>query len=413
MNILVTGAGGFVGKNLVENLKNIKEGRNRTRPDLLIGEIYEYDKSPDTRAENTLLEEYCQKADFIFHLAGVNRPEDTSEFERGNLGSLACLLETLKKYNNRSPVMLSSSIQAALTGRYKDSPYGESKRAGEELLFRYSRETDVKVLVYRFPNLFGKWCRPNYNSAVATFCHAIANGLDYKVNNQDTRLELVYIDDLVEEMLDALEEKEHRCEYEDTRPIKKEHGHFCFVPVSHTVSLGEIVDLLNMYKETWRQSVIPEIPAGSFEKKLYSTYLSYLPRETMSRPLDMRVDNRGIFTELIKTERCGQVSVNVVRPGNVRGQHWHNSKWEIFTVVSGHGLIEERKIGKDECGAPYPVIRFEVRGEQMEAIRILPGYTHSIRNLSDTENLVTVMWANERFDEESPDTFFEQVEGNE
>ena len=406
MNILVTGAGGFVGKNLVENLKNIKEGKNRARPGLLIGEIYGYDKGSD------LLEEYCQKADFIFHLAGVNRPRNAAEFEQGNLGALACVLETLKKCKNRSPVMLSSSIQASLTGRYKDSPYGESKRAGEELLFQYSRETGAKVLAYRFPNLFGKWCRPDYNSAVATFCHAIANGLDYRVDNRDTKLELVYIDDLVEEMLDALEGKEHRCEYEDTRPVEKDHGRFCFVPVSHRVSLGEIVDLLNMYNETWKGSVIPEIPSGSFEKKLYSAYLSYLPREAMSRPLDMRVDNRGMFTELIKTERCGQVSVNVARPGNVRGQHWHNSKWEIFMVVSGHGLIRQRKIGKDEKGDPYPVIEFEVTGEQMQAVRILPGYAHSIENLSETENLVTVMWANERFEEARPDTFFEEVEGN-
>lgn len=410
MNILVTGAGGFVGKNLVENLKNIKEGKNHTRPNLLIGEIYEYDTADLTeRPEKTLLEEYCQKADFVFHLAGVNRPKDTAEFEAGNLGSAACLLETLKKYNNKAPIMLSSSIQAALTGRYKDSPYGKSKWAGEELLFQYSRETGVSVLVYRFPNLFGKWCRPNYNSAVATFCYAIANGLEYKVNDRATRIELVYIDDLVEEMLNALEGKEHRCEYEDIHPVKKEDGRYCFVPVSHTASLGEIVDLLNMYNETWKRSVIPEIPSGSLEKKLYSAYLSYLPSGGMSRPLSMKVDNRGIFTELIKTEKCGQVSVNVTRPGNARGQHWHNSKWEIFMVVSGHGLIEERKIGKDEYGALYPIIEFEVWGEQMQAVRMLPGYAHSIRNLSETENLVTVMWANEQFEEEHPDTFFEQV----
>jgi UDP-2-acetamido-2,6-beta-L-arabino-hexul-4-ose reductase len=299
-----------------------------------------------------------------------------------------------------------------LEGRYKESEYGRSKLAGEKLFLEYAKETGVRVLIYRFPNLFGKWCRPDYNSAVATFCHAIANGLDYRVDNRDTKLELVYIDDLVEEMLDALEGKEHRCEYEDTRPVEKDRGRFCFVPVSHKVSLGEIVDLLNMYNETWKGSVIPEIPSGSFEKKLYSAYLSYLPREAMSRPLDMRVDNRGMFTELIKTERCGQVSVNVARPGNVRGQHWHNSKWEIFMVVSGHGLIRQRKIGKDEKGDPYPVIEFEVTGEQMQAVRILPGYAHSIENLSETENLVTVMWANERFEEARPDTFFEEVEGN-
>ena len=428
MNILVTGARGFVGKNLVENLKNIKEGKNRTRPNLLIDEIYEYDRDPvqngcknidraratdmviDSGTEEAVLEEYCQKADFVFHLAGVNRPKDTVEFEQGNADLVAHLLEVLKKYNNTAPVMLSSSIQAALTGRYEHSPYGMSKRAGEEILLQYSRETGVRVCVYRFPNLFGKWCRPNYNSAVATFCYAIANDLDYTVNDRNTCIELVYIDDLLEEMLDALEGKEHRCEYEDIHPVKNEKGRFCFVPVSHTISLGEIVDLLNMYNDTWKQFVIPEIPAGSFEKKLYSTYLSYLPKEAMAHPLNMKVDNRGIFTELLKTEKCGQVSINVARPGNVRGEHWHNSKWEIFMVVSGHGLIQERKVGKDENGEPYPVIRFEVTGEQMQAIRMLPGYTHSIRNLSDTENLVTVMWANESFDEKRPDTFFEQVD---
>ena len=428
MNILVTGARGFVGKNLVENLKNIKEGKNRTRPNLLIDEIYEYDRDPvqngcknidraratdmviDSGTEEAVLEEYCQKADFVFHLAGVNRPKDTVEFEQGNADLVAHLLEVLKKYNNTAPVMLSSSIQAALTGRYEHSPYGMSKRAGEEILLQYSRETGVRVCVYRFPNLFGKWCRPNYNSAVATFCYAIANDLDYTVNDRNTCIELVYIDDLLEEMLDALEGKEHRCEYEDIHPVKNEKGRFCFVPVSHTISLGEIVDLLNMYNDTWKQFVIPEIPAGSFEKKLYSTYLSYLPKEAMAHPLNMKVDNRGIFTELLKTEKCGQVSINVARPGNVRGEHWHNSKWEIFMVVSGHGLSQERKVGKDENGEPYPVIRFEVTGEQMQAIRMLPGYTHSIRNLSDTENLVTVMWANESFDEKRPDTFFEQVD---
>ena len=428
MNILVTGARGFVGKNLVENLKNIKEGKNRTRPNLLIDEIYEYDRDPvqngcknidraratdmviDSGTEEAVLEEYCQKADFVFHLAGVNRPKDTVEFEQGNADLVAHLLEVLKKYNNTAPVMLSSSIQAALTGRYEHSPYGMSKRAGEEILLQYSRETGVRVCVYRFPNLFGKWCRPNYNSAVATFCYAIANDLDYTVNDRNTCIELVYIDDLLEEMLDALEGKEHRCEYEDIHPVKHEKGRFCVVPVSHTISLGEIVDLLNMYNDTWKQFVIPEIPAGSFEKKLYSTYLSYLPKEAMAHPLNMKVDNRGIFTELLKTEKCGQESINVARPGNVRGEHWHNSKWEIFMVVSGHGLIQERKVGKDENGEPYPVIRFEVTGEQMQAIRMLPGYTHSIRNLSDTENLVTVMWANESFDEKRPDTFFEQVD---
>ena len=396
MNILVTGSDGFVGKNLVYNLKNIKEGKNCTRPGLLIEEIYEYDKRLD--AGRDLLEEYCKKAEFVFHLAGVNRPPNTEEFEQGNMHSVEHLLELLRKYDRKAPVMLSSSIQASLTGKYEHSPYGVSKRAGEDLLFQYSRESGVKVLVYRFPNLFGKWCRPNYNSVVATFCHAIANGLDYMVNDRTTMMELVYIDDLIEEMLDALEGKEHQC------------GQFCFVPVIHRVTLGEIADLLNMYHETWKNSVIPEIPSGSFEKKLYSTYLSYLPRESMCRPLTMNVDNRGIFTELIKTEKCGQRSVNVARPGNVRGQHWHNSKWEIFVVVSGHGLIRQRKIGKDENGNPYPVEEFEVTGEQMQAVRMLPGYTHSIHNLSDTENLVTVMWANESFDEKQPDTFFEQVD---
>ena len=404
MNILVTGAKGFVGRNLVENLKNIKEGKNRTR-DIPIGEIMEYDIDTDP----ALLEEYCRKAGFVFNLAGVNRPKDQAEFMAGNFGFASTLLETLKKLGNNAPIMLSSSTQATLTGRFAGSEYGKSKLAGEELFFSYAEETGAKVLVYRFPNLFGKWSRPNYNSAVATFCNAVANDLEFTVNDRSTELELVYIDDLIEEMFDALEGKEHHCDFAGTEAVPAADGKYCMVPVSHKVTLGEIVDLLESFRAMPETGVMPSIPAGSFAKKLYSMYMSYLPPEKIAYSLKMNVDNRGVFTELIKSKDVGQVSINIARPGNVRGQHWHNSKWEIFIVVSGHGLIQERKIGTDENGKPYPVIEFEVYGEQMKAIQMLPGYTHNIINLSDTQDLVTVMWANEQFDGNHPDTFYEAV----
>ena len=398
MNILITGAKGFVGKNLAESLKNIRDGKDRTRPDLKIEEIYLYDI--DSSKEE--LETACENADFVFNLAGVNRPKDNSEFIKGNFGFADELLDTLKKYNNKCPVMLSSSIQATLIGRY-DSDYGRSKKAGEELFFNYAAETGAKVLVYRFPNLFGKWCRPNYNSAVATFCFNTANDLPITVNDRSTELELLYIDDLVTEMLDALETHEHHCEFDGVKTILCKDGKYCAAPITHFVRLGEIADLLESFKNQPETLLIPEIPNNSFAKKLYSTYLSYLPKEKVSFPLKMNVDNRGSFTELLKTEKCGQISVNISRPGITKGQHWHNSKWEFFIVVSGHGLIEERKIGTDE------VLRFEVSGEKQEAVHMLPGYTHNIINLSDTENLVTVMWANESFDPNKPDTFFEEV----
>ena len=399
MNVLVTGAKGFVGKNLVCNLRNIAQGKNRTRPGLTIDKIYEYDLDTDP----ALLDKFCAGADFVFNLAGVNRPKDQSEFMDGNFGFASDLLENLKKHGNKCPVMLSSSIQATLIGRYGQSGYGKSKLAGEELFFDYSRETGAPVLVYRFPNLFGKWCRPNYNSVVATFCHNIANDLPIQVNDRSTELEFVYIDDLVEEMLDALEGKEHRCVFSGLDAVAKENGRYCYVPVTSKATLGEIVDLLESFKVQPRTLVMPEIPAGSFAKKLYSTYLSYLPKEAVCVPLKMNVDDRGSFTELLRTANCGQVSVNISRPGITKGQHWHNSKWEFFMVVSGHGLIQERKIGTDE------VMEFEVSGDKIEAVHMLPGYTHNIINLSDTENLVTVMWANEPFDPQHPDTFFEKV----
>lgn len=398
MKILITGAKGFVGKNLVENLKNIKDGKNRTR-DLKIDEIFEYDIDTDP----SLLDGFCKEADFVFNLAGVNRPKDQSEFMKGNFGFASTLLETLKKYKNNCPVMLSSSIQATLIGRYGESDYGKSKLAGEELFFNYSKETGAKVLIYRFPNLFGKWCRPNYNSAVATFCNNIANDLPIQVNDRNTKLELLYIDDLVEEMLDALEGKEHHCEFDGLNTVAKEDGRYCFVPTTHQVTLGEIVDLLYSFNNQPKTLVVPEIPSNSFAKKLYSTYLSYLPKEKVTFPLKMNVDGRGSFTELLKSEKCGQVSINISKPGITKGQHWHNTKWEFFIVVAGHGLIQERKIGTDE------VIEFEVSGDKIEAIHMLPGYTHNIINLSETENLVTVMWANESFDPNKPDTFFEEV----
>lgn len=399
MKILITGAKGFVGKNLVWNLRNIMEGKNRTRPGIAIEAIYEYDIDTDP----ALLDEYCAQADFVFNLAGVNRPKENSEFMAGNFGFASTLLDTLKKHGNTCPVMLSSSIQATLIGRYGQSDYGKSKLAGEELFFQYAQDTGAKVMVYRFPNLFGKWCRPNYNSAVATFCNNIANDLPIQVNDRATELELLYIDDLVEEMLDALEGKEHRCEYDGLNPIQEASGRYCYVPTTHKVTLGEIVDLLESFKAQPKTLQMPQIPTGSFAKKLYSTYLSYLPKEAVSFPLKMNVDDRGSFTELLRTASCGQFSVNISKPGITKGQHWHNTKWEFFIVVSGHGLIQERKIGSDE------VIEFEVTGEKIEAIHMLPGYTHNIINLSDTQDLVTVMWANEPFDPNHPDTFFEKV----
>lgn len=398
MKVLVTGAKGFVGKNLVCALNNLKDGKDRTRPNIKIDEVYEYDIDSNT----SKLDEYCKNADFVFNLAGVNRPKDPEEFKKGNFGFASTLLETLKKYGNKCPVMISSSIQATLIGRY-DGEYGRSKRDGENLLFDYANKTGAKVLVYRFPNLFGKWCRPNYNSAVATFCNNVANDLPITINDRATELELLYIDDLVYEMFDALEGKEHRCEFDGLTAVENENGKFCFVPTTHRVTLGEISDLLEKFKSQPISLLMPEIPNNSFAKKLYSTYLSYLPKEKVAFPLKMNVDQRGSFTELLKTEKCGQFSVNISKPGITKGQHWHNSKWEFFIVVSGHGLIQERKIGTDE------VMEFEVSGDKIEAVHMLPGYTHNIINLSETENLVTVMWANEQFDPNRPDTFFEIV----
>lgn len=398
MNILVTGAKGFVGKNLVENLKNIRDGKDKTRS-FSVENIYEYDI--DSTSEE--LENYCSDADFVFNLAGVNRPKDNSEFMSGNFGFASILLNTLKAKNNKCPVMLSSSIQATLIGRYGQSDYGKSKLAGEELFFNYGKENDSKVLVFRFPNLFGKWCRSNYNSAVATFCNNIANDLPIQVNDASTELELLYIDDLVEEMMLALTGNEHHCEYDGLNPVEKQNGRYCYVPVTHKVTLGEIVDLLNSFKNQTSTLVMPEIPFNSFAKKLYSTYLSYLPKEKTIFPLKMNCDDRGSFTELLKTDNCGQFSVNISKPGITKGEHWHNTKWEFFIVVAGHGKIQERKVGTDE------VIEFEVSGDNIQAIHMLPGYTHNIINLSETENLVTVMWANEQFDKNHPDTFGEKV----
>ena len=412
MNILVTGAKGFVGKNLCYALNNIKDGKDRTRPGLKIDEVFEYDIDTDP----ALLDAWCQKADFVFNLAGVNRPKETSEFMEGNFGFASTLLETLKKHGNKCPVMLSSSQQASLTGRFGNSEYGRSKKAGEDLFLRYEAEfltTDFsddtdkglrpRVLIYRFPNLFGKWCRPNYNSAVATFCHAIANDLPYTVNDPSVELELLYIDDLMREMLDALEGKEHRCEFNGLEVVPAE-GRYCYCPVTHKVTLGEIVELLKSFAEQPKTLIIPEIPEGSFAKKLYSTYLSYLPKEKMVFQPKNNEDYRGNFIEIIKTKSCGQFSVNVSKPGITRGQHWHHSKWEIFAVVSGHGLIQERQEGTEA------VISFEVSGDDVKAIQMLPGYTHNIINLSDTEPLVTFMWANELFDPDFPDTYFDPVE---
>ena len=409
MRILVTGAKGFVGKNLCANLKNIRDGKDKTRPSLTIEEIYEYDL--DSTPEE--LEEWCQKADFVFNLAGVNRPKEQSEFMSGNFGFASTLLDTLKKYGNKCPVMLSSSQQASLTGRFGNSEYGRSKKAGEDLFLDYSAETGAKVIIYRFPNLFGKWCRPNYNSAVATFCNNIANDLPIQVNDRSVEMELLYIDDLLTEMLDALEGKEHRCEFDGLDvipapcPPKGENngseGRYCYCPVTHKITLGEIVDLIYSFSEQPKTLMIPEIPENSFAKKLYSTYLSYLPKEKVAFPLKMNVDNRGSFTELVHTLNCGQVSINISKPGITKGQHWHNTTWEFFIVVSGHGLIQERNLNTGET------IEFEVTGDNIQCIHMLPGYTHNIINLSETENLVTVMYCNEIFNPERPDTFFEPV----
>ena len=406
MKILVTGAKGFVGRNLCAQLKNVQEGKTKCYGNLTVSAIYEYDI--DSTLEE--LDAYCKDCDFVFNLAGVNRPQNQEEFMQGNFGFASTLLDNLKKYKNTCPVMISSSIQATLAGRFGTSEYGKSKKAGEELMFQYGIETGAKVLVYRFPNLFGKWCRPNYNSAVATFCNNIANDLPIQVNDASVELELLYIDDLVDEMMAALKGEEHRCTYDglNVLPCHSERSEesvntYCYCPITHKVTLGEIVDLLNQFKDQPRTQLIPEIPYNSFAKKLYSTYLSYLPKEKVSFPLKMNVDPRGSFTELLRSEKCGQVSINISKPGITKGQHWHNTKWEFFIVVAGHGLIQERKIGSDE------VIEFEVSGDKIEAIHMLPGYTHNIINLSDTEDLVTVMWANESFDPTKPDTYFEPV----
>lgn len=399
MNILVTGANGFVGKNLCAQLKNIRDGKACCYGNLSVSEVYEYDI--DSTYEE--LDTFCKDCDFVFNLAGVNRPKDQTEFMSGNFGFASTLLETLKKHNNTCPVMLSSSIQATLIGRYGESEYGKSKLAGEELFFDYAHETGAKVLVYRFPNLFGKWCRPNYNSVVATFCNNIANDLPIQVNDPSVELEMLYIDDLVEEMISALKGNEHHCDFDGVKTVLKSDGKYCAVPITHHVTLGRIVELLNKFAKQPETLIIPEIPFNSFEKKLYSTYLSYLPKEKVAFQLKMNVDDRGSFTELLRSEKCGQVSINISKPGITKGQHWHNTKWEFFIVVSGHGLIQQRKTGTDE------IIEFEVSGENIEAVHMLPGYTHNIINLSDTDNLVTVMWASEAFDPNRPDTYFEPV----
>ena len=399
MKILVTGAKGFVGKNLCAQLNTIKDGKDRRFPELSIETVYEYDI--DNTAEE--LDAWCRDCDFVFNLAGVNRPKDQAEFMAGNFGFASTLLDTLKKHMNPCPVMLSSSQQASLTGRFGNSEYGRSKKAGEDLFLAYGQETGARMLVYRFPNLFGKWCRPNYNSAVATFCNAFANDLPYTVNDPSVELELLYIDDLVDEMIAGLQGKEHHCEFEGLEVIPGPDGRYCYVPTTHKATLGEIVELLKSFAAQPSTLMIPEIPAGSFAKKLYSTYLSYLPKEKVAFPLKMNVDDRGSFTELVHTLNAGQVSINISKPGITKGQHWHNTKWEFFIVVAGHGLIQERKLGSDE------VIEFEVSGDNIQCIHMLPGYTHNIINLSDTENLVTVMYCNEIFDPQRPDTFFEKV----
>lgn len=399
MKVLVTGAKGFVGKNLCAQLNNIRAGKARCYGELAISEVMEYDL--DSTHED--LDRYCEEADFVFNLAGVNRPQKQSEFLAGNFGFASMLLDLLKKHKNACPVMLSSSIQATLIGRYGDSDYGKSKLAGEELFFQYAQETGAKVLIYRFPNLFGKWCRPNYNSVVATFCNNIAAEQPINVNDSATRLELLYIDDLVDEMIAALQGREHHCEYDGLDTVLTPRGRYCVVPVTHKVTLGEIVDLLHKFHQQPQSLLMPEIPEGSFAKKLYSTYLSYLPKDKIAFPLKMNVDDRGSFTELLKTDKCGQFSVNISKPGITKGQHWHNSKWEFFIVVSGHGLIQQRKEGTDE------ILEFEVSGEKIEAVQMIPGYTHNIINLSSTDNLVTVMWANEKFDPAKPDTYYDVV----
>ena len=418
MNILVTGAAGFVGRNLVENLKNIRDGKNRTRPALQIGEIYEYDLK-NTPEE---LDRFCANCDFVFNLAGVNRPKNPVEFHIGNFGFASVLLDTLKKHGNKCPVMLSSSLQATLAGRFGTSEYGLSKRDGENLFFDYAKETGASVYVYRFPNLVGKWVRPNYNSAVGTFCNNIANDLPITVNDPSVELELLFVEDLIEEMYDAMEGHPHRCEYPKTDEIVDgveydgltprwcEDGCYCGAPVTHKATLGRIVDLLHTFHDQPDTLIMPAIPDGSFEKKLYSMYLSYLPKEKVAFDLKMNCDDRGSFTELLKTVDHGQFSVNISKPGITKGQHWHNSKWEFFIVVAGRALIQERRIGTDPLtGKPYETIEFEVSGDRIQAVHMLPGYTHNIINLSDTENLVTVMWANEIFIPEKPDTFFERV----
>ena len=400
MKILVTGAKGFVGRNLCSQFNNIKEGKAKCYGDLVIDEIFEYDL--DNTPEQ--LEHWCKECDFVFNLAGVNRPKDSKEFMEGNLGFATELLETLMKYKNKCPVMISSSIQATLAGRFGDSEYGKSKKAGEELMFRYGKETGAKVLVYRFPNLYGKWCRPNYNSAIATFCNNIANELPITVNDPTVELEVLYIDDLVEEMISALQGKEHRCEFDGVKAVFTENGRYCASPVTHHVTLGEIVDLIYRFHDMPRTLMIPEIPADSFAKRLFSTYLSYLPKDKAIFDLKMNVDQRGSFTELVHTMNCGQVSINISKPGTTKGQHWHNTKWEQFIVVSGHGKIQMRKEGTNE------VIEYEVSGDRIQSVIMLPGYTHNIINLSDTEDLVTVMYCNEIFNTERPDTYFDSVE---
>ena len=398
MKILVTGAKGMVGTALVNNLKNIRDNKNRTRPNILVEELYEYDLN-STQEE---LEEYCKKADFVFNLAGVNRPENPADFMKGNFGFASLLLDTLKKYNNKAPIMLSSSIQATLAGRFGNSEYGRSKKAGEELFFDYAKDNDVKVAVYRFPNLMGH-SRPKYNSAVSTFCWAVVNDEEFRVNDPSTELELLYIDDLIEGMFDLLEEKEQHCEFDGVEDVANPEGRYCYVPVTHRVTLGEIVDLLQQFREQPTTLIMPKMPEGSFAKKLYSLYLTYLPTDKFKYTLKMNVDDRGSFTELVHTEDCGQVSINISRPGITKGQHWHNSKWELFIVVAGHGLIQERNINTGET------VEFEVSGDKIEAIHMIPGWTHNIINLSETENLVTVMTCNEIFNPNKPDTFFEPV----
>ncbi len=399
MNILITGASGFVGRNLTEALKNIKNRKDRVNSDIVIDEIFLFDK--ESTEEEFL--HYCENADFVFHLAGVNRPTEGETFTGGNVDLTVRLINVLEAINNECTVMLAGSVQASLSGRYAGSEYGESKRQGEEIVFAHGEKTKAEVLVYRFPNIFGKWCRPDYNSAVATFCHNIARGLPVTVTDESIELELLYIDDLVEEMLMAIRGREHRCSFEGVSPMPDENGRYCYVPVTHRATLGKIVDLLRQFDSQPGTLIMPEIPDGSFAKKLYSTFLSYLPKENISFPMKMNRDERGSFTELIRSNNCGQVSVNISNPGVTKGQHWHNSKWELFIVVSGKALIQQRKIGTDE------ILTFEVSGEKIEAVHMLPGYTHNIINLSDTEDLITIMWANEGFNPDKPDTYYEEV----